>query len=136
MSASAEFQKLVHDTIRGDSAVMALLGDFYDVVPKEPFKGRTAYGSFGPSDVVDESADCISMGTHNLQLDVWSIAVGQVEAKRITDRLYRLFHDQDLVLTDNALVRISVQTRRVMPDRDPKITHGIVTLSATIEEPE
>lgn len=136
MSASAELQKLVHDTIRGDSAVMALLGDFYDLVPSDPFKGRTAYGSFGPSDVVDESADCITMGTHSLQLDVWSKAVGQVEAKRIVDRLYRLFHEQDLVLSENALVKISVETRRVMPDRDPKITHGIVTLSATIEEAE
>lgn len=135
MSASAELQKLAFDAMTGSPTLMAILNGVYDQVPRDPFGSKTAYGSFGPSDVVDDSADCIIIGRHSLQIDIWSRAVGQVEAKRAVDLIYRLFHEQSFSLAENALVQLRVDLRRVMPDRDPKLTHGIVTLSATIEEP-
>lgn len=135
MSASAELQKLAFDTMEASSPLMDILSNVYDQVPSDPFGTKTAYASFGPSDVVDDSADCITIGQHSLQIDVWSRAVGQVEAKRAVDLIYRLFHEQSFSLAESALVQVRVDLRRVMPDRDPKLTHGIVTLSATIEEP-
>jgi hypothetical protein len=134
MSASAELQKLLFDTLRNDAAVMAIAGGVYDRVPASPYGTRTAYISFGPSDVVDDSAECISAGEHTFQLDVWSKAVGQVEAKRLVDLIYKALHEQDLTLTENALAEIRVDFRRVFLDPDGLTTHGVVTVTASIEE--
>ncbi|MDW9792119.1 DUF3168 domain-containing protein [Sinorhizobium meliloti] len=134
MSASAELQKLLFTTLTGTAGVMALAGGVYDRVPADPYKTKTAYVSFGPSDVVDDSADCIISGEHTFQLDVWSKAVGQVEAKRLVDLIYRTLHEQELQLTENALAEIRVDFRRVFVDPDGLTTHGVVSVTARIEE--
>lgn len=134
MSASAELQKLLFTTLTGTAGVMALAGGVYDRVPTDPYKTKTAYVSFGPSDVVDDSADCIISGEHTFQLDVWSKAVGQVEAKRLVDLIYGALHEQSLELTENALAEIRVDFRRVFVDPDGLTTHGVVTVTASIEE--
>jgi hypothetical protein len=136
MSAQTELQKLLYDTLRATPAIMLLVGGVYDRVPSTPYGTTNAYISFGPSDVVDDSADCIWSGSHSFQLDVWSKAVGQVEAKTIVDLIYRTLHEAELVLSENALAEIRVDFRRVFPDSDPLITHGVVSVAASIEEPE
>ncbi|PKA40451.1 DUF3168 domain-containing protein [Rhizobium sullae] len=136
MSPSIELQKLLYDTLRANTGIMALVGGVYDRVPTDPYKLKTAYISFGPSDVVDDSADCVISGTHAFQLDVWSKAVGQVEAKTIVDLSYRALHEQELVLTANALAEIRVDFRRVFTDSDGLTTHGVVSVTASVEEPE
>ena len=131
----AELQKLLYDTLRADAAIMALAGGAYDRVPTDPYKGKNSYISFGPSDVVDDGADCITSGQHTFQLDVWSRAVGSIEAKRLVDLIYTALHEQELEMTDNALVEIRVDFRRVFTDSDGLTTHGVVSVSASIEEP-
>ncbi|MDK1489377.1 DUF3168 domain-containing protein [Sinorhizobium sp. 7-81] len=134
MSASAELQKLLFDTLKADAAVMALAAGVYDRVPADPFGDKTAYVSFGPADVVDDSAECVIAGEHTIQLDAWSKAVGQVECKRLVDLIYKALHEQSLELAENALAEIRVDFRRVFLDPDPLITHGVVTITARIEE--
>lgn len=131
----AELQKLLFTTLTTNGQVMALAGGVYDRVPADPYKAKTAYVSFGPSDVVDDGADCIISGEHTFQLDVWSKAVGQVEAKRIVDLIYKALHEQELQLTENALAEIRVDFRRVFVDPDGLTSHGVVTVTASIEEP-
>ena len=135
MSASAELQKLLFDTLKADEAIMALAGGVYDRVPIDPYKGKTAYISFGPSDVVDDGADCIDSGVHTFQIDVWSKAVGQVEAKRLVDLIHKALHEQELELSENALAEIRVDFRRVFTDSDGLTTHGVASVSARIETP-
>lgn len=135
-SPQAELQKLLFETVTGTAAIMALSGGVYDRVPTDPFKGKNSYISFGPTDVVDDGADCVVSGSHSFQLDVWSRAVGQVEAKRIVDLLHKTLHEAELEMTDNALAEIRVDFRRVFPDSDPLITHGVVTVAASIQEPD
>jgi hypothetical protein len=136
MGAQSELQKLLYDTLRATTAIMALVGGVYDRVPTDPYAGKNAYISFGPSDVVDDSADCSVSGTHSFQVDVWSKAVGQVEAKNIVDLIYRTLHEAELVLSVNALAEIRVDFRRVFTDSDGLTTHGVVSVTASIEEPE
>ncbi|MBB5664744.1 hypothetical protein GGE68_002941 [Rhizobium leguminosarum] len=136
MGAQAELQKLLYDTLRASTAIMALAGGVYDRVPADPYKDKTAYISFGPTDVVDDGADCSVSGTHSFQLDVWSKAVGQVEAKNIVDLIYRALHEAELTLTANALAEIRVDFRRVFTDSDGLTTHGVASVTASIEEPE
>lgn len=133
-AAETELQKLLFTTLTGNAGIMALAGGVYDRVPTDPYKGKTAYVSFGPSDVVEDGADCISSGEHTIQLDVWSKAVGQVEAKRLVFLIYKALHEQSLVLTENALAEIRVDFRRVFSDPDGVTSHGIATVTARIEE--
>jgi hypothetical protein len=136
LSASAELQKLIYDTLRAKPEIMGLVGGVYDRVPTEPFGAKTAYVSFGPSDVVDDGADCIRSGIHTFQIDVWSKAVGQVEAKQIVDLMHRALHDRDFDLAENALVSTRVGLRRVFLDADGLTTHGVVSVTVSIEEVE
>lgn len=133
-AAETELQKLLFATLSGNAGIMAVTGGVYDRVPADPYKTKTAYVSFGPSDVVEDGADCISSGEHTIQLDVWSKAVGQVEAKRLVFLIYKALHEQELQLTENALAEIRVDFRRVFADPDGLTSHGVVTVTARIEE--
>jgi len=135
MSASAELQKLLFDTLKATPAIIALVGGVYDRVPASPYGTKNAYISFGPVDMVDDGADCIDSDLHTFQVDVWSKAVGQVEAKNIVDLIKTALHEQEFELAVNALAEIRVDFRRVFPDSDPLITHGVVSVSARIEVP-
>lgn len=133
-AAETELQKLLFTTLTGNSGIMAIAGGVYDRVPADQYKGKTAYISFGPSDVVEDGADCIASGEHTFQLDVWSKAVGQVEAKRLVFLIYKALHEQSLALTENALAEIRIDFRRVFADPDGLTSHGVVTVTAFIEE--
>lgn len=132
--AETELQGLLFRTLSGNPDIIALAGGVYDRVPADPYRGKTAYISFGPSDVIDDGADCISSGEHTVQLDVWSKAVGQVEAKRLVFLIYKALHEQDLQLTENGMAEIRVDFRRVFADPDGLTSHGIATVTARIEE--
>ncbi|MBB2818996.1 UNVERIFIED_ORG: hypothetical protein GGD59_002241 [Rhizobium esperanzae] len=132
----AELQKLVYDTLRLNADIAALVGGVYDRVPADPYKTKTAYISFGPSDTVEDGADCVISGLNTLQVDIWSMAVGQVEAKRLVHLVTKALHLQELSLADNALAEIRVEFSRVFTDSDGLTTHGLVSVTASIEEPE
>jgi hypothetical protein len=133
-SAQVELQDLIHGTLMNDAVVMALVDGIYDRVPANAFGPRKAYVSFGPSDVIEDDAECIVGGTHTFQIDCWSRAYGQVACKQIVDAVKNALHERDLELADNALVEIRVDFRRVMEDPDGLTTHGVVTVTAMIEE--
>lgn len=136
MSSSAELQKLIFDTLKATPAIMLIANGVYDRVPATPYGTKTAYISFGPADMVDDGADCITSDLHTFQVDVWSKAVGQVEAKRLVDLVKTALHEQSLTLTENALAEIRVDFRRVFSDSDGLTTHGVASVSARIEVPE
>lgn len=136
MSVQAELQKLILDTLKAEAAVMALVNGVYDRVPDSPWgpASKNGYITFGPHDVVEDDADCITGGEHTLQIDCWSRQVGLVHAKRITDAVKAALHDQGLSLSKNALVQMRVTMRRALPDPDGLTSHGIVMVTAMIEE--
>lgn len=133
MSTSAALQKAIHDVLKASSAIPAVEGRIFDDVPKD---AAFPYVSFGPSDVVEDGSDCIASGEHTLQIDVWSRTVGKVEARRIVDGIKTALHERELTLEDGALVDIRVGFRQVVEDPDGLTSHGIVRVTAIIEEGE
>lgn len=133
-SPSTELQTLLYATLKADIGVMALVDGVYDSVPTSAFGAKSAYISFGPHDVIDDGSDCIESGEHTFQLDCWSRAVGQTACKNIVDAVKVALHERDLVLTNNALVEIRVTMRRVFKDPDGLTSHGVVMVSAIVEE--
>ncbi len=134
MSSAAEFQKLIFDTLKANTAVMALANSVYDSIPTSPFGAKTAYISFGPVDTNEDDADCITGVETTLQIDVWSRAPGFVECKRLTDLVKKALHRKSLELSENALVDVWVPLVRVFRDPDGITSHGVVQVTAMIEE--
>ncbi|TIN10386.1 MAG: DUF3168 domain-containing protein [Mesorhizobium sp.] len=137
----SELQTLLYTTLRDDLGVAALVsGRVYDRVsrasyPSGAITATYPYISFGPHNVIDDGADCIESGEHTFQLDCWSRAVGQLECKSIVDAVKSALHERELTLTNNALVEIRVFMRRVFNDPDGLTAHGVVMVSAVVEEP-
>jgi hypothetical protein len=128
-----ELQVLLLSTLKADATLMALVNGVYDTPPDKPWGDRLAYISFGPSDVLTDDADCVDGEEHNIQIDVWSRAVGAVECKKICAAVKATLHGQELELSDNALCEIRVNGYRTLRDPDGLTTHGVVDVVAFIE---
>ena len=69
------------------------------------------------------------------QLDAWSRTQGKVRiCRKIVDAVKDALHGKDLDLADNALVEIRVDFRRVIDDPDGLTKHGLVMVTALVEE--
>ncbi|QFT00488.1 hypothetical protein FIV06_23875 [Labrenzia sp. THAF191b] len=134
MSAEAELQKLLVDTIKGNAGVMAIAGGCYDRPPKDPFKGKSAYVTLGSFEQLEDDSDCISGFEFTQTLNVWSKAVGGVECKNLASLLRRLLHRADLSLTTDALVQLTVERVVTGKARDGITHQSVMTLSGQIEE--
>ena len=134
--ADLELQGLIVTTLKASDDVMALVDGVYDRPPASPFGTKQAYISMGPSDLQPDDADCIDGETHTIQIDVWSRTPGQVACKRICGAVKAALHDQDLELTENALVQMTLTFQQVFGDPDGLTTHGAMQFTAMAEEPE
>ncbi|MBZ9653545.1 DUF3168 domain-containing protein [Phyllobacterium lublinensis] len=136
MTISEEIQKMLLDTLKGDTTLMALVNGVYDSPPTESVRfaaPKEAFISFGPADVVDDFAECIDGETHTIQLDVWSRTVGNIGCKRIVDIVKSILNRADLSLTTNALVQIRTPLVRVFRDPDGLTSHGVVSVEMMVE---
>lgn len=136
MSEAATLQKHVYDLLVADtSGVMALVDAIYDRVPKDPFSGdNQTYASFGPHDFRNDDAECIPGGEHTLQVDVWSRKVGSVHCKRACDAVRKLLHKNTTEMTGAGLALIEVNSVRILADPDGLTTHGVVVVTAYVED--
>jgi hypothetical protein len=136
MNVEEELQRLLFDTLTGNGAIMALAYRVYDKVPTSPYGTKTAYISFGPIDASEDDADCIVGARITVQIDIWSKADGSLEAKQLVSLVRKALHHKSLALNDNALVDTHVEAWRVFTDIDRATTHGVVTVTAMVEEPD
>lgn len=133
MSASNELQALIYQRLVTDAGVHAVVGDrIYDnPIGKDDFP----YVSFGPSDAVEDDADCITGRVETIQIDCWSRYQGGFkEVKALADAVKKALHRYSGTLTVNALVEMTVQTIRCFRDPDGITSHGVVTVQAIVEE--
>lgn len=140
MSVSAALQKLLYDAMRADAGISTMVaGRVYDHIPTDAAGKVTAafpHIGFGAHDFVTDDADCIYAGEHTIQLNIWSRAVGRIEAKTITDAVRRLLHGYEADMGDFGLVEMRVDLAQVIGDPDGLTSHGIVQVATLIEEPE
>ncbi len=133
MSVAVALQDAVLNALKADATVAGLIvGRVYDRIPAT---AKFPYVSLGPYDFASDDAECIDAGEHTLQVDVWSQKVGRVEAKQITDAVRRALHKHEADLGAYALVEMRVDFTQVIGDPDGLTSHGIVRVTAMIEEP-
>lgn len=136
MTIGQELQKLLLDTLKANTGVMALVNGVWDNPPADAVRfaqPKAACITFGASDVVDDFADCIDGETHTIQIDVWSRTVGMVGCKQIVDVVRKFLKRAPLQLSENALVEINIPLVRVFKDPDGLTSHGVLSVEIMVE---
>lgn len=136
MSASVlmGMQAAIYARLIADSGVDALIGaGIYDKPPPEV--ASFPYAVFGPVDWYEADAEQLSSREIALQLDIWSIAAdGKREVYEILDAIKTSLHLYSCDLGDNGLVEMRVTGGQVMHDPDGITLHGVLTVTALVEE--
>lgn len=135
MSASAALQGILISALRGSSAVAAFVGSRVWDNARRKSDPEYPYITLGPSQELDDGAECIDGAECFQQIDVWTDEDGsQITAKRICGAVKKALHGVDLPIPDPfSLVLIEVESSRVVGDPDEKIAHGIVNVRALVE---
>lgn len=131
---SVALQKAIFEEITGVGGPGELVGGrVYDAVPRgsEPGHPRIVFGQF---QVLDDYAGCVDGAEVNVDIHVWSVAVGSVEAKTICAALVDALNDVELDLSpSHRLIEITPTNTRVFADPDGITTHGVVSFRALTE---
>lgn len=119
-----ELQKAVVAALGANAGVAALVGDrIYDRVPQ-----ATLFPHISIGDVI--GADFGAQGLQGtdaiMRIDVWSRAIGKIEARRIMAAVVAALHQTDLTLDAGTFVLGRWVGSRDMLDPDGQTTHGIV----------
>lgn len=132
-SPSEDLQKAVYDFLTGDADISAIIGSrVYDGVPKEV---ATPFIAFGSSDFVDTGANCLDVIMETLQLDVVCESQSRLrDCKALTWLVMSKLRDATLTLATHALADLQVSVSVVRADPDGITAHGILQVSASIEE--
>jgi hypothetical protein len=133
MSPSVELQKLIFDRLVADPGVHAVVGDR---IYENPPEGATfPYVSFGPSDVIEDDAECITGRVETIQIDCWARQDAQISpVKALSDAVKSALHLFAGDMTTHALVEMRVVAMRAFMDPDGLTAHGVVTVEAMVEE--
>jgi len=136
--ASYEAQIAIVGALKNDAALTALIGGrVYDHVPRDPTTKRVTadfpYVSLGAEQEVPETYECIDGAEIIQQIDVWSRDPGFREVKRIAKAVKEALVNTPLSLSDNALVYLAYDGRRVFRDPDGLTSHAALTFRIGVE---
>lgn len=133
MSASGELQVLIFNRLVADAAVHAIVADrIYDGRPKS---GSYPCITFGPSDYVPDNLECLTSREETVQIDCWSDDQSRLNpCKKLADAVKASLHDFEGQLATHFLVEMKVEAVRVFLDQDGIKAHGVVTVTASIDE--
>ena len=133
MSPSIDLQTLIYSCLVADPRVHALVGNrIYDRMPADVDYPCV---TFGPSDYSPEDMEGIKGRYETQQIDCWAMNHGRLRpAKEIADAVKTALHEYEADAGDSALITMNVDAVRVMRDADGITAHGIVTVTANLEE--
>lgn len=132
-SPSLELQGAVVARLASYPGLVELIGGrVYDRVPAD---ATFPYVSIGADQMFSDDAECITGFEITFQIDAWSRAVGFPEVKRIAEQVRRALTDDDLELTDNAMLSLEHSQTRMMRDPDGLTNHAAIQFVAIIEQP-
>lgn len=122
---SLPLQAAIVAALKADAALKVLIdGRVFDDVPA----GVTfPYISLGPDDPLDDPDTCVGGARTDCQINIWSRAVGRVEAKRILQAAIVVL-DTALDVEGHAVTIHQVVRSTVLRDPDDKTKHGVLTM--------
>ena len=133
-SPTSELWDAIRAALLGNASLMNLIDAVYDKVPKDPWKSKNAHIGRGPVYGSDDGAECITSSEITLQLDIWSRKTSRVACDDIVFAAKRAVETTPISLPSFGLVEVNVVLWRVIDDPDPLQQHGILQLSAMVDE--
>ncbi len=133
MSLSLDLQRLIYERLVADPGVHALVRDrIYDRIPEKPF---FPYLTFGPSDYIEDDADCITGVVETFTLNGWSRKQGGFkEIKEVDYAVKRALHLYDGALETHALVELRFSNTRFFRDPDGLTSQAAMQYQAIMED--
>ena len=131
-AASAALRAAVHDALKNNAALNALLGGsrVYD----EPPRGAAfPYVTLGEARISNFSSGDVSAEEHQLTLHAWSRRGGHNEAHLITGTLLQVLDDAPLTLPGHHLVNFRFAAADVRREADGRTYHALVRFRAFTE---
>lgn len=133
VSASADLQKLIFDRLVADVGVHAIVAD--RIFDNRPDAATFPCVTFGPSDVIEDDAECITGLVETIQLDCWARSNARIGAvKPLVNAVKKALHLYHVEPPNSALVELRVTALRAFMDPDGLTAHGVVTVQAIMEE--
>lgn len=137
-SPSLELQGAIVTRLKADVAVSSLVGErIYDHVPRGAGGAVTAdypFVGFASRNTVRDDVACVTGYEVTISLDVWSRAVGTVEAQRIVDAVTRSLHNWSPTLPSHVAVTFQHRNSIDVGDPDGLTSHFVVEFVATVTE--
>lgn len=138
---SLALQGAIVAALKDSAPVTAFISQrVYDRVPA-PVPPATEptypYVTIGNDQVLGAHAECLEGSVEIFAtIDVWSRAVGKVEAKQISGAIVTLLNGSTALTLDSAyrLVLIEHDSTRHLDDPDGLTSHSVVTFHALIDE--
>lgn len=127
----------IRNLLLADAPLMALVNGVYDKRAKDEVAfaaPKFACVSRGPVNAVDDSADCIPGAEITFQLDVWSRLPNRWKCDDMVFRVRQALHEKTFSIATGVLVDMRVDLWRVMDDPDGLTTHGVVQVTAMVED--
>ena len=133
MSTTNALQRLIFERLVADTAVHAICADrIYDNVPDAV---EFPYVSFGPITADEADAECIDGIDYVVQIDCWSREQGRrATLNALCDTVRRSLHEYHIEPASGALVEMRVTNFRVFRDPDNITMHGVIQVTAMMEE--
>ena len=136
MSVSVGLQDVILARLKGSAAVSTIVGDrIFDAVPTDAVP---PYVSLGPTDFRLDDADCAPGREETVQIDCWSQDNARLwPCKALVDAVVRALvnegNDADEI-SDGFVLEFRLELARVFLDADAKTAHGVVQVTAIVEE--
>lgn len=133
MSVSVALQDLILVLLKGNADVVDLVGD--RIVDGNVDDLEFPNITMGPSDFVSDDADCITARQETFQIDCWTRQAGKKwPCRQLVDAVKSALHEAEGELESGALVQLTAGLSRVIDDPDGITMHGVVQVTAVIEE--
>jgi len=130
-SATAALRAAIHDALKSDSALTAILGGakIYD----EPRNAAFPYVTLGEARVTDYSDGDGRLEEHQLTLHAWSRQGGHKEAHLIAGALLQALDDAPLSPVGHHLVNLRFSLADIRREADGRTYHAMVRFRAVTE---
>jgi hypothetical protein len=134
MTPVPDFQRALVAYLKAAPSITALVGT--RVVDGPRATTKAPFISIGTAQVIPDDYDRITADQVFMQLDVWVEEPLNWKAHEICGAVKAVLHDVYLDLEQHALAKLLVDSMQVVDDPDGITKHGIIQLSALIEERE
>lgn len=129
LSPSLDLQDMIYTRLTTDPNVT------WNVFDNAPPQQPMPFIEFGPQDVQEDDAECITATSHQFQIDFYHSEAGKAELHEQMGIVKASLHNYPGELTDNALHSIRYIRDTIIREPDGINWHGVMQFEALIETP-